>query len=117
VVCGVVSLLVILVGQTVARTRPNGSLVAAAGGGRVLDRAGLSGGPPDASRLQSALAAAPGHLVTYAQLLRTAWGPSYGRESNDLRVDANQLRRKLKPEAGHPRYVITEPGIGYRVMV
>jgi len=45
----------------------------------------------------SALAATPGHLVTHAALLRAAWGPSYGRESNYLRVYANQLRRKLEP--------------------
>jgi two-component system, OmpR family, KDP operon response regulator KdpE len=68
-------------------------------------------------RLLSALAATPGHLVTHAELLRAAWGPSYGRESNYLRVYANQLRRKLEPDTGHPRYLITEPGIGYRLMV
>jgi two-component system, OmpR family, KDP operon response regulator KdpE len=59
----------------------------------------------------------PGHLVTHTELLRAAWGPSYGRESNYLRVYANQLRRKLEPDPGHPRYLVTEPGIGYRLMV
>jgi two-component system KDP operon response regulator KdpE len=68
-------------------------------------------------RLLSALAMTPGHLVTHTELLRAAWGPSYGRESNYLRVYANQLRRKLEPDPGHPRYLITEPGIGYRFMV
>ncbi len=72
---------------------------------------------PTEWRLLSALAATPGHLVTHAALLRAAWGPSYGRESNYLRVYANQLRRKLEPDTGHPRYLITEPGIGYRFMV
>jgi len=72
---------------------------------------------PTEWRLLSALAATPGHLVTHAQLLRAAWGPSYGRESNYLRVYANQLRRKLEPDPGHPRYLLTEPGIGYRLMV
>lgn len=52
--------------------------------------------------LLSALAARPGHLVTRAQLLRAAWGPSYRRESNYLRVYANQLRRKLGPDTGRP---------------
>lgn len=72
---------------------------------------------PTEWRLLTALAATPGHLVTHAALLRAAWGPSYGRESNYLRVYANQLRRKLEPDTGRPRYLITEPGIGYRFMV
>jgi len=72
---------------------------------------------PTEWRLLSALAATPGQLVTHAALLRAAWGPSYGRESNYLRVYANQLRRKLEPDTGRPRYLITEPGIGYRLMV
>ena len=72
---------------------------------------------PTEWRLLSALAATPGHLVTHAALLRAAWGPSYGRESNYLRVYANQLRRKLEPDTGRPRYLITEPGIGYRFMI
>ena len=72
---------------------------------------------PTEWRLLAALAARPGHLVTHADLLRAAWGPSYGRESNYLRVYANQLRRKLEPDPGHPRYLVTEPGIGYRFMV
>ncbi len=47
-------------------------------------------------------------------LLRSVWGPSYGRESNYLRVYANQLRRKLEPDPSAPRHLITEPGLGYR---
>ena len=72
---------------------------------------------PTEWRLLSALAATPGQLVTHAALLHAAWGPTYGRESNYLRVYANQLRRKLEPDTGRPRYLITEPGIGYRLMV
>ena len=72
---------------------------------------------PTEWRLLAALATTPGHLVTHTDLLRAAWGPSYGRESNYLRVYANQLRRKLEPDPGHPRYLVTEPGIGYRLMV
>jgi two-component system KDP operon response regulator KdpE len=72
---------------------------------------------PTEWRLLSALAATPGHLVTHAALLRAAWGPSYGRESNYLRVYANQLRRKLEPDTGRPRYIINEPGVGYRFMI
>ena len=62
---------------------------------------------PTEWRLLSALAATPGRLVTHTTLLRAAWGPSYGRESNYLRVYANQLRRKLEPDTGRPRYLIT----------
>jgi len=47
-------------------------------------------------------------------LLRAVWGPSYGRESNYLRVYANQLRRKLEPDPANPRHLVTEPGLGYR---
>jgi len=72
---------------------------------------------PTEWRLLSALAATPGQLVTHTALLHAAWGPTYGRESNYLRVYANQLRRKLEPDTGRPRYLITEPGIGYRLMV
>jgi two-component system KDP operon response regulator KdpE len=63
------------------------------------------------------LARRPGHLVTQKDLLREVWGPGYGRESNYLRVYANQLRRKLEPDPAKPQYVMTEPGQGYRLMV
>ncbi len=55
-----------------------------------------------------------GKLVTQRQLLRDVWGPSYGDESNYLRVHMAHLRRKLEPDRSHPRYFITEPGMGYR---
>jgi len=72
---------------------------------------------PTEWRLLAALAERPGRLVPHADLLHAAWGPSYGRESNYLRVYANQLRRKLEPDPGRPRYLLTEPGIGYRLIV
>jgi two-component system, OmpR family, KDP operon response regulator KdpE len=55
-----------------------------------------------------------GRLVTQKQLLQDVWGPSYGSESNYLRVYIAQLRRKLEPEPSRPRYLLTEPGMGYR---
>jgi two-component system KDP operon response regulator KdpE len=55
-----------------------------------------------------------GRLVTQRQLLQEVWGPSYGSESNYLRVYLAQLRRKLEPEPSRPRYLLTEPGMGYR---
>ena len=55
-----------------------------------------------------------GKLVTQRQLLRDVWGPQYGNESNYLRVHLAHLRRKLEPDRAHPRYLLTEPGLGYR---
>ena len=60
------------------------------------------------------LARHPGRLITQRQLLQQVWGPSYERETNYLRVYLAQLRRKLEPEPARPRYLITEPGMGYR---
>jgi two-component system KDP operon response regulator KdpE len=57
-----------------------------------------------------------GKLVTHRQLLQEVWGPSYGSETNYLRVYMAQIRRKLEPEPARPRYFITEPGVGYRFL-
>jgi two-component system KDP operon response regulator KdpE len=55
-----------------------------------------------------------GRLVTYDQLLREVWGPTYGKETNYLRVFMTQIRQKLEPDPPRPRYFVTEPGIGFR---
>ncbi|MFI5619851.1 response regulator [Streptomyces sp. NPDC051567] len=55
-----------------------------------------------------------GKLVSQKQLLQEVWGPSYGTETNYLRVYMAQLRRKLEVDPSHPRHFITEPGMGYR---
>ncbi len=55
-----------------------------------------------------------GRLVGQKQLLREVWGPSYGTETNYLRVYMAQLRRKLEADPSRPRHLITEPGMGYR---
>jgi two-component system KDP operon response regulator KdpE len=55
-----------------------------------------------------------GRLVTQRQLLHDVWGPGYETESNYLRVYIAQLRRKLEPDPTRPRYLLTEPGMGYR---
>jgi two-component system KDP operon response regulator KdpE len=55
-----------------------------------------------------------GRLVAQQQLLQEVWGPQYHDETNYLRVFMAQVRRKLEPEPAHPRYFITEPGMGYR---
>ena len=56
----------------------------------------------------------PGKLVSQRQLLQEVWGPRYEDETNYLRVYMAQIRRKLEPDPTHPRYFITEPGMGYR---
>ena len=53
-------------------------------------------------------------LVTQKQLLQEVWGPQYETEANYLRVYLAHLRRKLEPDPSRPRYLITEPGMGYR---
>jgi two-component system KDP operon response regulator KdpE len=58
-----------------------------------------------------------GKLVSQTKLLQDVWGPQYGEETNYLRVLMAQVRRKLEPEPGAPRYFITEPGMGYRFEV
>ena len=71
---------------------------------------------PTEWRLLGELARHRGKVVTQADLLRAVWGPGYGRESNYLRVYGNQLRRKLEADPSRPRHIITEPGIGYRLV-
>jgi two-component system KDP operon response regulator KdpE len=56
----------------------------------------------------------PGRLVTQKYLLQEVWGVSRSTKSNYLRVYMAQLRRKLEADPAHPRYLITEPGMGYR---
>ena len=64
--------------------------------------------------LLAELVRAPGRLVGQRHLLQAVWGPAYEKETNYLRVYLNQLRRKLEPDPGRPRYLRTEPGMGYR---
>jgi len=65
--------------------------------------------------LLEALARRPGIVVGQRELLREVWGPAYETESHYLRVYIAQLRRKLEPEPGRPRHLLTEPGRGYRL--
>jgi two-component system KDP operon response regulator KdpE len=69
---------------------------------------------PTEHRLLLAMAANPGKLLTHAWLLQKVWGSAYMRDSHLLRVYVQQLRRKLGDDAGHPRHIITETGLGYR---
>lgn len=72
---------------------------------------------PTEWRLIATLARHRGKVVPHETLLRAVWGPGYGRESNYLRVYANQIRRKLEPDPAQPRYLLTEPGVGYLLAV
>jgi two-component system, OmpR family, KDP operon response regulator KdpE len=56
-----------------------------------------------------------GKLVTHKQILRAVWGPAYETETHYLRVHFAHLRAKLEPDTSHPRYVVTDPGVGYRL--
>ncbi len=66
-------------------------------------------------RLITAMVQHAGKVVTHNQLLRQIWGDGYGDESHYIRVFMAQLRRKLESDPAHPRYFITEPGVGYRL--
>lgn len=60
------------------------------------------------------LALHAGRVVTHRQLLRAIWGPNYQEATHYLRVYIGQLRRKIEVDATQPRYIVTEPGVGYR---
>ena len=55
-----------------------------------------------------------GKAQAHRRLLQAVWGPDYGDETEYLRVFINQLRKKIEPDPRHPRYIHTEPWIGYR---
>jgi two-component system, OmpR family, KDP operon response regulator KdpE len=56
----------------------------------------------------------PGKLLSQKQLLKDVWGPGYDNAGGNLRLYMAQLRRKLEPDPARPRWLITEPGMGYR---
>jgi two-component system KDP operon response regulator KdpE len=58
-----------------------------------------------------------GRLMTHPLILREVWGPAYQRESHYLHVYVSQLRRKIESDPSRPRYLLTEPGAGYRFVV
>jgi two-component system KDP operon response regulator KdpE len=71
---------------------------------------------PHEFALLRALARNPDKLMTHAVLLREVWGRAYGDESHYLHVYVSQLRRKLEDDPARPRYIVTEPGAGYRLL-
>ncbi len=66
-------------------------------------------------RLLCALAAWPGRVLTHEHLLREVWGPGYTSQHHYLRVYMAQLRHKLERDPSRPRWLLTEPGVGYRL--
>jgi len=71
---------------------------------------------PHEFKILRLLALNEGKLLTHRAILREVWGPSYGDESNYLHVYVSQLRRKLEPDPARPRFLVTEPGAGYRLV-
>jgi two-component system KDP operon response regulator KdpE len=55
----------------------------------------------------------PNVPIPHAKLLQAVWGPDYGDQLQYLRVFVNQLRKKIEPDPSHPRYILTEPWVGY----
>ena len=69
---------------------------------------------PTEYRLLEAMATNPGKLLTHTWLLQKVWGPGYSTESNYLRLYVRQIRKKLGDVPTSPRWITTEPGLGYR---
>ena len=80
----------------------------------------MSGAPvhltPHEFDLLRFLARNEGKLLTHRMLLQELWGPGYGDATNILHVNVSQLRRKLEPDPSRPRYLLTEAGVGYRLV-
>lgn len=60
------------------------------------------------------LIANQGKPLTHRRLLQSVWGPDYGEETDNLRVVINQLRKKIEVDPARPKYILTEPWVGYR---
>ncbi len=58
-----------------------------------------------------------GKVLTHRQLLKQVWGTAYESEMHILRVNISNLRRKIEPDPSRPHYLLTEPGVGYRIRV
>jgi two-component system, OmpR family, KDP operon response regulator KdpE len=89
-------------------------------GGGLPDVAGTAASPDDIRltptewHLLEVLLRNPGKLLSRNQLLTEVWGPGYADATGNLRLYMAQLRRKLEPDPARPRWLITEPGMGYR---
>jgi two-component system KDP operon response regulator KdpE len=70
---------------------------------------------PNEYELLRTLVTHAGKVLTHRQLLRQVWGVAYETETHLLRVNMSNLRHKLEPDAARPNYILTEPGVGYRL--
>ena len=68
---------------------------------------------PTEYKLLSQLVRNPGRVMLHTDLLRKVWGPEYGGETEYLRVYISYLRNKIELEPSHPKYILTEHGVGY----
>ena len=71
---------------------------------------------PNEYKLLTTLVKHAGKVLTHRQLLKEVWGPAY-EQTHYLRVYMGQLRHKLEPDPARPRYLMNEPGVGYRLKV
>jgi two-component system, OmpR family, KDP operon response regulator KdpE len=71
---------------------------------------------PTEYALLTALASQPGAVLTERALLQRVWGPEYGSENHYLHVYMGRMRKKLEADPAQPRYIRTEPGVGYRLI-
>src|SRR5205814_5687948 len=71
---------------------------------------------PNEFKLLSVLVKNAGRVLTHRQLLREVWGPGSDEETHYLRVYMNQLRQKLEADSARPQYILTESGVGYRLV-
>jgi two-component system KDP operon response regulator KdpE len=71
---------------------------------------------PNEYDLLRALVAGAGKVLTHRQLLREVWGPEYGDELHMLHVNVSNLRHKIEADPSRPHLIVTEPGVGYRLI-
>ena len=105
------------------RTAPSGEPVLQIGDlriDRVRRTVTMNGEPvaltPTEWDLLRLLAENEGKLLTHPAILRAIWGPAYREESNYLHVYVSHLRRKIEPDPARPRYLLNQPGVGYRLV-
>ena len=67
--------------------------------------------------LLKTLALSAGKVLLHRHLMREVWGPGYDQDANLLRVNISKLRHKIEADPARPRYIVTEPGVGYRLRV
>jgi two-component system, OmpR family, KDP operon response regulator KdpE len=81
-----------------------------------LDESSISLTPTEYDLLRTLVKHA-GKVVTHDQLLRAVWGTAYESETHMLQVNISNLRRKIEPDPSRPTYIVTEPGVGYRLKI